>query len=917
QVEQKWQRKWEEAKIFEADPDPSKPKCFITVAYPYPNSPQHIGHGRTYTLADVHARYMRMKGYNVLFPMGFHYTGTPILAMSKRIAENDIELIKTFTDIYKVPKEIIERFVEPIEIAKYFKEEIKQGMIEMGYSIDWRREFTTVDKLYNKFIEWQFRKLKNKGYIVQGSHPVGWCPKDNSPVSQHDTLGDIEPEFNEYTLIKFDYNEAKILVATLRPETIFGVTNLWINPNGRYVKARVNNEIWIVSESCANKLSYLNKKVEILEKFNGSTLINKEVRSIHNRTIKILEASFVDEENGTGIVMSVPAHAPYDYQALVDLRLDINPIVIIRSEKYNDKIPAYEVIKEFNIKDQNDPRLEDATATLYSYEFYNGVMIVDEYKGIKVSDARDAVKSTLIRDNYADTMLELTKDVRCRCGTKCVVKILNDQWFIDYSKREWKDLAHECLNRMNLLPNDIREEFEYTIEWLRERACARRSGLGTKLPWDKEWIIESLSDSVIYMAYYIIAKFADKIDIDSVDDAFFDYIFNGGKNVEQAIAEDIKREFEYFYPVDSRHSGRDLIPNHLTFFIFNHTALFEKERWPKEIVVNGSVLMEGKKMSKSFGNIIPLRSAIKEHGADAIRAAILITSELLQDADFTFDILSSVKNKLEKIYENCKELKEYESNDRIDRWLRSTLQHTIIRVTASMDKLRVREALHEILYSMDDMLEWYITRKSAKGDKPSLKQFFDVRIRLLAPFTPFICEEIWHMFGNDSFVSLAEWPNADERLIDYDADHGEILIMSVLEDIKNILKVTKIKPKDIYIYTASNDKCAIYSKILLLILKGEKNISNIIKDIMKNDNNTKKMVDMIKKMVDDILSISDEIREKRVMLDEKSVLNDAKELFEREFNASIHIYNEDDKEIIDPKSKAKYARPYKPAIYID
>ena len=86
-IEEKWRRTWDEQKIFNIDPDFSKKKYFITVAYPYPNSPQHIGHGRTYTLADAHARYKRMKGYNVLFPMGFHYTGTPILAMSRRIAD--------------------------------------------------------------------------------------------------------------------------------------------------------------------------------------------------------------------------------------------------------------------------------------------------------------------------------------------------------------------------------------------------------------------------------------------------------------------------------------------------------------------------------------------------------------------------------------------------------------------------------------------------------------------------------------------------------------------------------------------------------------------------------------------------------------------------------------------------------------
>ncbi|MEM0313286.1 MAG: class I tRNA ligase family protein, partial [Candidatus Bathyarchaeia archaeon] len=114
QLEEKWQKRWQEAKIFEADPDPARPKFYITVAYPYPNSPQHIGHARTYTLADAYARYMRMRGYNVLLPMAFHYTGTPVLAMARRLAENDKELVKDFTEIYKVPREKLGELTNPL-----------------------------------------------------------------------------------------------------------------------------------------------------------------------------------------------------------------------------------------------------------------------------------------------------------------------------------------------------------------------------------------------------------------------------------------------------------------------------------------------------------------------------------------------------------------------------------------------------------------------------------------------------------------------------------------------------------------------------------------------------------------------------------------------------------------------------------
>jgi len=175
-IETKWKHKWNDAKHFEADPN-DKEKKFITVAYPYPNSPQHIGHGRTYTLADVHARYYRMKGFNVLFPMGFHYTGTPILGMAKRVEAGDAEIIDGLKNIYHVPEDAIKTFVEPIKIADYFHKEIKAGMVEMGYSIDWRREFTTIDPVYQKFIEWQINILKEKKSNHSRVSPSWLVPK--------------------------------------------------------------------------------------------------------------------------------------------------------------------------------------------------------------------------------------------------------------------------------------------------------------------------------------------------------------------------------------------------------------------------------------------------------------------------------------------------------------------------------------------------------------------------------------------------------------------------------------------------------------------------------------------------------------------------------------------------------------------
>lgn len=952
-IESKWIKKWEEQGLFQANPDDRK-KYFVTVAYPYPNSPQHIGHGRTYTLADAHARYMRMKGYNVLFPMAFHYTGTPILGMSRRVAAGDADLMETFRNIYKLSDDVISTFAEPVKIARYFHNEIKMGMKEMGYSIDWRREFTTIDKMYSKFISWQFRTLRKKGLIVQGSHPVGWCPRDQNPVSQHDTIGDVEPDFNEYTLIKFRSGDNILPAATLRPETIFGVTNMWVNPNIEYVLARVDNEKWIVSKEAARKLEFLNHKVEVLRVVKGTEIIGQTVvNPINNSNVPVYPAWFVEADSGTGIVMSVPAHAPYDYQALEDLKnnkkiqqefgisADVSPIVIIESEDFSG-VPAAQAINQVGATDQSDKKLEKATSVLYYHEFYKGKMMgnTGRFSGMTVASAKNEVKQELIHSGAADTMYELVnKPVRCRCGEECVVKLLNDQWFLDYGNKGWKQLAHECANQMDIVPQDIRQEFDYVIDWLKERACARKSGLGTKLPWDPEWIIESLSDSVIYMAYYIIAKYVNSqaISDEGITDAFFDYVLLGIGSVEQvskecnvpvSTIEDIRKEFNYFYPVDSRHSGRDLVPNHLTFFIFDHAAIFGREHWPKQIVVNGSVLMEGKKMSKSLGNIIPLRAAIKEYGADNIRLAMLVSAELLQDADFSFDTVRGIRSKLSGFFEMVERCKNPEpaGNEIEDRWLASRLQRAIAITAESMDKLRVREAIHNILYSMEQDLQWYLKRAAAKGRENvtgNLAEFLDIRVRMLAPFAPFTAEEVWERMGNKQPLTAAGWPAINEDKIDLVAEESEFLVSDLLSDLQNILKVTKMEPNKIAIYTCASWKAKVYRAALANILEGSTNFGEIMKQLIANPETSKAKTDpkMVQKMMEDILSTPVEARNRRLKLaefDEIAAIKDAASLLSADVNkAQILVFSEEDPAKYDPKSKSKSARPFKPAIYME
>ena len=1026
-IDEKWRLKWGELGVFNADPDLSRKKYFITVAYPYPNSPPHVGHGRTYTLADAHARYMRMRGYNVLFPMGFHYTGTPILAMSKRVASGDTELIETFVKIHHVSHENIASFVEPLEIARFFHNEIKQGMVEMGYSIDWRREFTTIDKAYSKFVSWQFRTLRRKGLIIQGSYPVAWCLNDENAVSQHDTIGDVEPDFNEYLLIKFesDGHTWKIPTATLRPETIYGVTNLWINPASNYVEIEIINpknvnvkEEWIVSEPAVRKLRFLNYDISIKSTLTGRDLVGKQVFDpLRRSSIPIYPASFVDPNSGTGIVMSVPAHAPYDYQALEDLWHDLTqqrdfgildisrlePITVIETDDGHSEVkdkshiqhaslsPAAQVVEKFQIRNQSDPRLQDATNELYTQEYYRGRMLHNTGKlaGATVSEAKDIVKKELLASYSADLMFELVDNsVKCRCGSGCVVKILKDQWFLDYGNEQWKKLARQCISKMDIIPEDIRQEFNYVVGWLKERACARKSGLGTRIPWDQNWLIESLSDSVIYMAYYVLAKYINENSLtdlhdnyDNLKDSFFDYVFLGRGDSHQVaqdcdldplLLERIRNEFRYFYPLDSRHSGRDLVPNHLSFFIFNHAAIFEKACWPRQIVVNGSVLMEGKKMSKSLGNIIPLRDAIKEYGADSIRLAMLSSAEILQDADFSFDSVKGIRAKLYDIYNSAVEqlghdnhnenMRVVERTEMEDRWLASRLQRVISDTTDLMDKLRVREALHNILYLLDQDLIWYKRRTRSKKREHSLDavwvmaEFIGIRVRMLAPFAPFLSEEIWekiHKFFDSSLSSsstsilFSGWPVANPEEEDPTAEESEQLVQNLLLDIQNIIKVTKLAPTRIHVYVSAKWKRRIYQKVLrIIVAENRAKFGEIMKVLSKDPEiaaSLKKNISLVQKIIEDIVSVSLEVRQRRLKLgesfEESYAIQDAEKLLSSESYTRLveilvhreeeqHSYSEektDDKEISHdsrqkknkPQSKAGHSRPFKPAIYIE
>ena len=950
-IEKKWQKQWNNKNLFQSNPD-SREKLFLTVAFPYPSGAMHIGHGRTYTVPDVYARFKRMQGYNVLFPMAWHVTGAPVIGIAKRFQRQDPWTIDLYKNVHKVPEEELAEFTNPNYIVNYFSTEYKDVMQKMGFSIDWRREFNTIDPHYQKFIEWQFRKLKSKELVRKGIHPVKYCPECQNPVGDHDLLEGEGVAINELTLVKFKINDDYLVAATFRPETLFGATNLWLNPDAEYIRIKIGDENWIISKKAFNNIIHQKKDASIVSDVDVNKLIGKYVKNpLTNEEHIILPASFVNPGYASGVVYSVPAHAPADYIALKDLKKDsevlekynikkevekLEPISIIELEGFG-KFPAEEIIKNFGVKNQNDPKLSDATNELYKLEHSKGIMsqTISVFGGLKVPFVRDEIINNLLKSKKVDVMYDFSeKPVICRCGTESVVRILEDQWFLKYSDEEWKRITYNCLAQEQIVPGEVRANFEYYIGWLEDWACSRRIGLGTKLPWDNQWLIEPLSDSTIYMAYYAIAKYMEKIDPDDLNDSFFDDVFldaqkySGDINTE--LLKDIKSEFNYWYPLDWRLSAKDLVGNHLSFHIFHHSAIFPEYKWPNGIVVFGMGLLEGNKMSSSKGNVILLNDAIETHGADVVRLFLMASAEPWQDFDWRENELKGIKkrldwfseflDKVEEIYGSKIDLESYELpmiiKRSINAWFISQINMHVRNATLALEGFQTRKALQESLFLLKKDIDHYFYRIEHDLENESFKEEIDnvliylsnIWIRLMAPFIPHSCEELWSTHGGLGFISESKWPKYDVNHLDEKIQRAEEVVMELSEDIKEIKKILNKAPQKIHVYIAPQWKWKIFD---IAWEVGKPDIGRIMQEAVKQKvhDNKKELAIFAKKIAREMTKINYVGK-----IDEYTVINDSLEFLSRELGAEILVYKEP---TYDPEGKSGNALPYKPAIYIE
>ncbi len=954
QMERKWQERWYSARINEADPS-DRPKFMIIFAYPGVTGYLHVGHMRGFSYVDAIARYKRMLGYNVLFPVGTHATGNGAISLANRVRRGDENTVEYLLS-NGCSKEELERLKTPNGVVDFFNDVyVNDYWKRFGFLADWRRFTCTIYPEYGRFIQWQFRKLMEKGLLIQKPYFAPVCI-NCGPVAIDASETDLQKggraETNEYTLLKFRCGDLHLMAATLRPETVYGQTNFWVNPDVQYAKVRFGTETWVISKESLEKIRYQKDDLEMVGTVRGAELVGKKcIAPVIHREILVLPAEFCDPNVGTGLVTSVPSDAPDDWIALKNLQDDpaglakyglnedevraIRPIAIIDTKGWGP-MPAVEIIEKMGISKSGDPRLLEAKKEIYKAGFHTGRMNANcgEYSGMPVERAKDEIKALMIANGEADIFYDLSEEVVCRCGGRVVIKRVPDQWFIDYANATLTAQCKEHAKTMNILPAEYYSNIPGVLDWFRERACVRQGNwLGTKFPFDDKWIIEAISDSTLYPLFYLISHYVrdGRVREDQLTEAVLDYVFlykgdvekiSEASGIDRDIMAAMRREVEYFYPLDINLGGKEHMTVHFPAFLKNHVAILPKEFWPKGIFVNWYVIGRGGKISKSKGGAQPIPGAAEHFGVDSLRLYYAHIASPFADVEWDEEVIDGYRARLDRLIKSFLELnglERREGMETIDRWLLSRVNSRIETVKQAMDQYDLRNLAGEVYFEMLNDVRWYGRRGGCNGIVA--KRVIDVWVRMMAPITPHIAEELWAQMGRSDLVSASDFPCSHLDEMDSYAEQAEEYLKDVLADVNEILKVTGIAPKRLSLYTTPAWKLAVWEKALSMAKQRLLTVPSLTKSVMMEPDirmKGKEASDFARKISEELMKRSAQDLEKLgVRLEETKFLTDAAPFIAQEIGCNVIVYSADDPGVSDPHKKARAAQPRRPAIYVE
>lgn len=749
-IEKKWQNYWEENNSFKSIEDPSKEKYYVLEMFPYPSGKLHMGHVRNYSIGDVVARFKHMQGFNVLHPMGFDSFGLP--------AEN--AAIKNGTP--------------PADWTWNNIAEMEEQLKQLGLSYDWEREVQTCNPEYYRWMQWIFIQFFNKGLAYKKENPVNWCPscqtvlaneqvvdgvceRCKTPVGKKnlsqwylkitdyadqllENLNDLQGWPNKVKLMqenwigksiganidfKIDGTDKVLKVFTTRADTLFGCTYMVMAPEHPYVKELVKGtkfqddvEDYVEKVQHMDEIQRTSTNNEKTGVFIGKYAINP----VNQKKVPVFISDYVLMGYGTGAIMAVPAHDQRDFDFAKKFDIEIIPVV----ESNSSEIDVNNLTEAF-----------DAEGKMINSGKFDGM------------NNRKAI----------------TEMIKWLSEQKIGEKTIN------YKLRDW------LISRQRYWGTPIPMIYCKDCGWLPEK----EENLPVVLPTDVEFTGKGESPLATSKTFSKCTcpkcgKDAER-ELDTMDtfldSSWYFLRYCDPKNTDKAFD---KEKVDYWMSVDQYIGGVEHAILHLMYARFFQMALHDiglvdcKEPFAN-LLTQGMVNKDGKKMSKSIGNVVSPEEIINKYGADTARLFILFAAPPEKELDWSDAGVEGSYRFLNRVWRLVSEFveKNYNSTDAIeiksqdDKKLNLTLNATIKKITEDVsNRFNFNTAISSIMELVNELYKY---KEKDDLNMPLFSDAVTKLVILLSPFTPHICEEMWQELGNkDSLISV-RWPGYDEKAL--------------------------------------------------------------------------------------------------------------------------------------------------------
>ncbi|MDR3275046.1 MAG: leucine--tRNA ligase [Endomicrobium sp.] len=741
EVEKKWQRKWEENRVFESKEILGKEKYYCLSMFVYPSGNLHMGHVRNYSIGDVFARFYKMKGKNVLHPVGWDAFGLP--------AENAA----------------IKNNIHPSKWTKQNINRMREQFKSLGISYDWSREFATCDPEYYKWNQWFFIKMWQKGLIFRKNANVNWCPSCNTVLANEQVLNgmcwrcdsrtehiNLEQWFIKITNyadkllegnkslngwpeqvlamqrdwigksfgaeIDFVLNglNKKLKIFTTRPDTLFGATFMVTAPEHEIIseiKSEITNynEVlkYIAASSCKSNIERASSRHKTGVKLEGIKAINPAT----GKEIPVFTADYVLTTYGTGAIMAVPAHDQRDWEF---------------AKKYN--IPVTEVIKG------NNSSIEKC-----AYEDEGILVNSGQFSGIKSAEALNLVSEWVEKQGF---------------GKKTVnFKLKN--WLISRQRYWGTPIPMIHCKECGIVPvpeKDLPVVLPEDVKFTGKGESPLKSSetfLNVKCPlcgMDAKRETDTMDTFVDSSWYYL--RFCDPLNNHSAFDT---------------------AKADYWMPVNQyiggiEHACMHLVYSRFWYKVMRDLNLAKQDEPFTNLLTQGMVTLNGSAMSKSKGNIVSPDKIIEKYGADTARLFILFAAPPQKQLDWSAEGVEGCWrfiNRIWRLFDIVNKKTEFAASEKDKTDILRIMHRTIKKVSIDIEK---KTQFNTAISSVIELVNVLYSYKYHSNDDGISMEAYKTVILLMTPFIPHICEEIWEMLGYKEYVSTHMWPGYDESIIE-------------------------------------------------------------------------------------------------------------------------------------------------------